>query len=60
MKDKLKNLCELVDVDKFCTSKLCYHCHGEMAKVRFDEKEINGVLHCSNNKCGITMINGRR
>jgi len=34
-----------------------------MAKVKFNGKEINSVLRCSNNKCGITIdhdINGAR
>jgi transposase len=34
-----------------------------MAKVKFNGKEINSVLHCSNNECGITIdcdINGAR
>jgi len=26
-----------------------------MAKVKFNGKEINSVLHCSNNECGITI-----
>ncbi len=53
----------MVDVDKFCTSKLCCHCHFEMAKVKYNGKEINSVLCCSNNECGITIdhdINGAR
>jgi hypothetical protein len=55
VKDKLQNWCEVVDIDVFCTSKLFYHCHCEMAKVKYGGKEINSVLHCSNNKCGITI-----
>jgi hypothetical protein len=51
----LQKWCEVVDVEEFCTSKLCCHCHYEMAKVKFNGKEINSVLHCSNNKCGITI-----
>jgi transposase len=38
-------------------------CHCEKAKVKFNEKEINSVLHCSNDECGITIdcdINGAR
>jgi transposase len=34
-----------------------------MAKVKYNGKEINSVLHCSNNECGITIdcdINGTR
>jgi transposase len=34
-----------------------------MAKVKFNGKEINNVLCCSNNECGITIdrdINGAR
>jgi transposase len=34
-----------------------------MAKVKFNGKEINIVLRCSNNECGITIdhdINGAR
>jgi hypothetical protein len=34
-----------------------------MAKVKYTGKEINSVLCCSNNKCGITVdcdINGTR
>ncbi len=61
IKVKLKRWCELVDVDEFWTSKLCCCCYSETAKVKFNEKEINSVLHCSNNECGITIdrdING--
>jgi hypothetical protein len=35
----------------------------QMAKVKYNGKEINSVLHCSNNECGITIdcdINGTR
>jgi len=32
VKEKLKKWCEVVDVDEFRTSKLCCHCHYEMAK----------------------------
>jgi transposase len=63
VKNKLQKWCEVVDVDEFHTSKLCYHCHCEMSKVKFNGKEINSVLHCSNNECGITIdhdINGAR
>jgi len=63
VKNKLQKWCEVVDVDEFRTSKLCCHCHCEMAKVKFNGKEINSVLRCSNNKCGITIdrdINGAR
>jgi S-ribosylhomocysteine lyase LuxS involved in autoinducer biosynthesis len=47
----------------FVHPKFCCHCHCEMAKVKFNGKEINSVLHCSNNDCGITIdhdINGAR
>jgi len=63
VKNKLQKWCEVVDVDGFRTSKLCCHCHCEMAKVKFNGKETNSVLCCSNNKCGITIdhdINGAR
>jgi transposase len=63
VKNKLQKWCELVDVDEFRTSKLCCHCHCEMAKVKFNGKETNSVLRCSNNECGITIdrdINGAR
>jgi transposase len=63
VKNKLQKWCEVVDVDEFRTSKLCCHCHCEMAKIKFNGKEINSVLHCSNNECGITIdrdINGAR
>ncbi len=36
----------MVDVDEFHTSKLCCHCHCEMAKVKYNGKEINSVLRC--------------
>ena len=26
-----------------------------MAKVKYNSKEINSFLHCSNNECGITI-----
>jgi len=42
-------------MEEFHTSKLCCHCHCELAKVRFGEKEINNVFCCSNNVCGITI-----
>ena len=63
VKNKLQKWSEVVDVDEFCTSKLCCYCHCEMAKVKFNGNEINinSVLHCSNNECGITIdhdING--
>ncbi len=45
----------MVDVEEFHTSMLCCHCNCELAKVRFGEKEINNVLCCSNNVCGITI-----
>ena len=63
IKDKLQKWCEVVDVDEFRTSKLCCHCHCEMAKVKYNGKEVNSVLRCSNNECGITIdrdINGAR
>jgi len=55
VENKLQKWCEVVDVDEFRTSKLCCHCHCEMAKVKFNGTEINNVLHCSNNECGITI-----
>ncbi len=61
--DKLQKWCEVVDVDEFQMSKLCCHGHCEMAKVKLNSKEINSVLHCSNNKSGITNdcdVNGAR
>jgi hypothetical protein len=63
VKNKLQVLCKVVVVDKFCTSKLCCHFHCEMTQVKYHGKEINSVLHCSNNECGITIdcdINGAR
>ena len=51
----------MVDVDEFRMSKLCCCCYSETAKVKFNKKEINSVLRCSNNECGITIdrdING--
>jgi hypothetical protein len=39
VKNKLQKWCEVLDVDEFCTSKLCYYCHCEMAKVKFMEKK---------------------
>jgi transposase len=63
VKNKLQKWCEVVDVDEFCTSKLCCYCHCEMAKVKFTGKEINSVLRCSNNECGFPIdcdINGAR
>ncbi len=63
MKNKLHKWHEVVDVNEFHTSKLCCHCHCEMAKVKYNGKEINSALHCSNNEGGITIhhdINGTR
>jgi hypothetical protein len=56
VKNKLQKWCEVVDVEEFRTSKLCCHCHCEMAKVKFNRQEINIVLHCSNNECEILLI----
>jgi hypothetical protein len=39
VKNKLQKWCYVVDVDEFCTSKLCCHCHCEMAKVKFNGKK---------------------
>ncbi len=53
VKNKLQKCCAVVDVDDFCTSKLCCQ----------NGKKKNSVLHCSNNKCRITIdcdINGAR
>ena len=61
IKERLKNWCELVEVDEFRTSKLCCCCHCETAKVKYKDKAVNSVLRCSNNECGITIdrdING--
>ncbi len=61
IKEKLKRWCKLVDVNKFQTSELCCCCHHETVKVKFNEKEVNSVLCCSNNECRITIerdING--
>jgi hypothetical protein len=63
VKNKLQKWCKVVNVDEFHTSKLCCHCHCEMAKVNYNGKEINSVLCCSNNEYGITIdhdINGTR
>ncbi len=63
MKNRLQKWCDVVNVDESHTSKLCGHCHCEMAKAKYNGKEINSVLCCSNNKCGITIdrdINGAR
>ncbi len=39
VKNQLQNWCEVVDLDEFHTSKLCCHCHCEMAKVKYNRKE---------------------
>jgi hypothetical protein len=39
VKNKLQKWCEVVYVGEFHTSKLCCHCHCEMAKVKFIEKK---------------------
>jgi hypothetical protein len=54
VKNKLQKWCGVVDVDEFYTSKLCSHCCCE-GKVKYNGKEINNVLQCSNNECGITI-----
>jgi hypothetical protein len=63
IKKDLKRWCMVVDVDEFRTSKCCSCCHHATSKVKFDGKEINSVLRCSNNECGITVdrdINGSK
>ena len=63
IKKTLHRWCKVVDVDEFRTSKLCSCCHHTTSKVKFDGKEINSVLRCSNNECGITIdrdINGAK
>jgi len=63
IKKELKRWCKVVDVDEFRTSKLCSCCHHTTSKVKFDGKEINSVLRCSNSECGITIdrdINGSK
>jgi hypothetical protein len=63
VKNKLQKWCEVVDVDEFLISKLCCHCHSKIAKVKYNGKEINSALHCSNSESGITIdhdINGVR
>jgi hypothetical protein len=63
IKNKLKKWCKVIDVDEFRTSKLCCCCHHETRKVKFNNQEINSVLRCSNNECGITIdrdINGAK
>ncbi len=53
----------MVDVDELQMTKLWCHCHSEMAKIKYNIKEIYTVLHCSNNMYGITIdhdINGAR
>jgi hypothetical protein len=55
IKEKLKRWCELEDIDEIWMSKLCCCCHHETAKVKYNDKEVNSVLCCSNNKCGITI-----
>ncbi len=50
-------------MDEFQMSKLCCHCHCEMAKIKYNGKEVNRVLHCSKNECRITIdpeINGAK
>lgn len=63
IKNTLKKWCKVVDVDEFRTSKLCCCCHKETQKVKFGRSEVNSVLRCSNNECGITIdrdINGAK
>lgn len=63
IKKALHRWCKVVDVDEFRTSKLCSCCHHTTSKVKFDGKEVNSVLRCSNNECGITIdrdINGAK
>ena len=44
VKDKVQKWHEVVDIDGFQTSKLCCHCHCEMAKFKYNGKEVNSVL----------------
>jgi hypothetical protein len=63
IKEELKRWCHVMDVDEFRTSKLCCCCHSTCKKVLFDGKEVNSVLRCTNNECGITIdrdINGSK
>ena len=63
LKEELKRWCPVVSVNEFRTSKLCCCCHCETTKVKFDGKQVNSVLRCSNNECGITIdrdINGSK
>lgn len=63
IKSALKKWCKVVDVDEFRTSKLCCCCHQETTKVKFGGCQVNSVLRCSNNECGITIdrdINGAK
>ncbi|NBW28745.1 MAG: hypothetical protein EBR38_09300 [Flavobacteriaceae bacterium] len=63
IKEELKRWCPVMDVDEFRTSKLCCCCHSNCKKVLFDGKEVNSVLRCTNNECGITIdrdINGSK
>ena len=63
IKKTLKKWCKVVDVDEFRTSKLCCCCSHCTEKVCFEGKEVNSVLRCTNNECGITIdrdINGAK
>jgi hypothetical protein len=63
IKNALKKWCNVIDVDEFRTSKLCCCCHHETTKVKFGGCQVNSVLRCSNNECGITIdrdINGAK
>lgn len=63
IKKTLKKWCKVIDVDEFRTSKLCCCCSHCTQKVCFDGKEVNSVLRCTNNECGITIdrdINGSK
>lgn len=63
IKNALKKWCKVIDVDEFRTSKLCCSCHHETKKVKFGSCQVNSVLRCSNNECGITIdrdINGAK
>ena len=51
----------LILVDEFRTSKLCYKCHHKTEKMSYNNIKVNSVLRCTNNECRIVIdrdING--
>ena len=53
---ELEKWCDTkISINEYCTSKTCYKCHGLMKKMKYGDVEVNKVLCCTNNKCGLVI-----